>query len=124
MKLIEAVNTGQEQNVRQILTTAKGEIDQQEFQQAFFDSYRLGKIGIAKLLIPYVDVNFKMGTIGSAALHVAAQNRQPEMTRFLLEHGADINVRNNQGYTPLHIAIDSELMAAVDLSDSLVHRPD
>ncbi|HLY28742.1 MAG TPA: hypothetical protein VKQ72_20525, partial [Aggregatilineales bacterium] len=35
------------------------------------------------------------------------------------DHGADIDVRDDQGHTPLHIAIDSELTAAIDLSDSL-----
>jgi len=119
VKLIEAVNGGQEQDVQLILEHAEGKINQQELQQAFFDSCRHGRVGMAKLLMPFVDINFKMGSTGLAALHVAAQNQQPDTARFLLDHGAEIDIRDNQGHTPLHIAIDSELMTAVDLSDNL-----
>ena len=38
---------------------------------------------------------------------------RPDVTRLLLEHGADVNTRNNTGATPLHIAVDNRLIEVV-----------
>lgn len=39
--------------------------------------------------------------INWAALHKAAENSDIEMMQYLVDHGADVNVRNNDGITPL-----------------------
>jgi len=39
---------------------------------------------------------------GNTPLHYAARNRDTPAMRFLLEAGADIDVTNNDGVTPLH----------------------
>ncbi len=41
-------------------------------------------------------------------LHIAAVNGDLEIVRLLLGHGADINTRGYRGYTPLHLAVDSD----------------
>lgn len=43
-------------------------------------------------------------------LHVAAQNNRLEATRWLLEHGADVNARAYNGFTPLHLADEFEMV--------------
>jgi len=40
----------------------------------------------------------------SALLHGASYSRSVKVARLLLDHGANINVRNGKGQTPLHIA--------------------
>lgn len=41
---------------------------------------------------------------GSTALHEAAYRGHADIAKFLLDRGADINVSNNPGLTPLHYA--------------------
>jgi ankyrin repeat protein len=41
---------------------------------------------------------------GNAALHGAAQTKENTIIKFLVEKGADLNIRNKRGQTPLMIA--------------------
>jgi ankyrin repeat protein len=45
--------------------------------------------------------------MGGTALLTAAQNRHYKLAAFLLDHGADPNIANNGGWTPLYIAVDN-----------------
>ena len=38
-------------------------------------------------------------------LHIAAANGYHQVTNLLLDAGADINITDDQGYTPFHLAI-------------------
>ncbi|CAB0044840.1 unnamed protein product [Trichogramma brassicae] len=40
---------------------------------------------------------------GNTPLHFAVSNNRPEVTKFLLEYGADPNASNQEGSTPLHL---------------------
>ena len=44
---------------------------------------------------------------GWTLLHLAAQCGDPKMIRFLVDHGADVEVRDNTGETPLGLACDT-----------------
>ena len=46
----------------------------------------------------------QLGYAGSGALHVAIKLKQPEVIELLLIHGANINLQNGKGQTPLAIA--------------------
>ncbi|HEU0045498.1 ankyrin repeat domain-containing protein [Sphingomonas sp.] len=52
-------------------------------------------------------VNTKDVTSGEAALHIVARRGDVAYTAFLLQKGADPNIRDGRGNTPLILAIDS-----------------
>ena len=45
----------------------------------------------------------------------AVQNNDPERVRYLLENGANVNVRDRNDYTPLHIAVKNNALKIVQL---------
>jgi len=51
------------------------------------------------------DVNFKRYNDSMSALQLSITERNAELARILLEHGADPNSANNRNYTALHGAI-------------------
>jgi ankyrin repeat protein len=64
-------------------------------------------IGIPKILATTVDILLSSGisvnianSKGFSCLHEAAVSGNKEMVLFLIERGADINQRNNEGFTP------------------------
>jgi ankyrin repeat protein len=54
---------------------------------------------------------------GRRALNWAAWYDHPQMVRFLVDRGADINAANRTGFTPLHHAAENN---AVDAAEALV----
>ena len=64
-----------------------------------------GDIQTAKRMIAKgVNLDQPLKSTGTCAMHVASGKDQNEMARFLVENGADPNVRGPYGYTPLHVA--------------------
>jgi hypothetical protein len=59
------------------------------------------------LSIRNINVNVKDDVSGSTPLHFAAENGHIEITRLLLQNGAEVNARSNYGYTPLHWAAEN-----------------
>lgn len=47
---------------------------------------------------------------GFTALHGVAGEEQLEMAEFLLDHGADPNAKNEDGITPMHLAVYPEMI--------------
>ncbi|XP_014231506.1 ankyrin-1-like isoform X1 [Trichogramma pretiosum] len=53
---------------------------------------------------------------GNAPLHLALQfNADPEVPEFLLKKGADVNLANEEGSTPLHIICEKESVSRLKL---------
>jgi ankyrin repeat protein len=46
-------------------------------------------------------------------LHEAAQNWMDEAVRVLLDHGANVGAKDNDGRTPLHKAVENRMSKAV-----------
>lgn len=67
-----------------------------------------GKLSVTKKLIGKgVDVNAAEEVDGWAPLHYAANGdstRHHEVAEVLLEAGADVDIKNGEGETPLHLA--------------------
>ena len=57
--------------------------------------------------------NFKEKSLGKTSLRAAAHFGQTEMVQLLLDKGLDPNVRDDWGWTPLHVAINPETAKAL-----------
>lgn len=81
---------------------------------------------LAQLLDQGIDVEAP-GIFGSTAMHRAVGSRRLETDKrlaiidFLIEHGADVNARNESGFTPLFLASSDDLVVAHHLIDLGAH---
>ena len=61
---------------------------------------------LADLLLEYDGINInKADQCGRQAIHYAAQFGHEALINVLMDKGADVNAKTNQGVTPLHLAI-------------------
>lgn len=49
-------------------------------------------------------VHVNVSYIGDTALHFSAMDNRDEVTKYLLQAGATVNMQDEDGRTPLHIA--------------------
>ena len=52
---------------------------------------------------------------GNALLHWAAQNKNADMVKLLLEHGCDLSEKNKNGKTPAQVAADVKAFNCVNV---------
>src|SRR2546430_2273934 len=55
------------------------------------------------------DINRRDSKMGWSLLHFAAEDRNAEVARLLVARGADIAATDRSGWTPLHVAVDSDM---------------
>ncbi|HZI30982.1 MAG TPA: ankyrin repeat domain-containing protein, partial [Candidatus Binatia bacterium] len=66
-----------------------------------------GKVGMVKLLLSHY-ADFKVRISGGTLFHVWATGKaNPEIAKLLLDNGCDVNARNSEGKTPLHVLVES-----------------
>ena len=67
-----------------------------------------------------VDINATDTYRGMTAVHAAVFNGANKIIRFLAEHGADLNVKDKIGQTPLHVAFNIKPPATMNVERGLV----
>lgn len=80
--------------------------DSVEYEELFNAASEGDVERIEQALLPSLDVNALEADRlqGRSALHFAAQSGGVPAIRFLLNHGAEVDLRNSEGETPLHEA--------------------
>ncbi|CAC5389587.1 osteoclast-stimulating factor 1-like [Mytilus californianus] len=76
-----------------------------------------GHIDCVKILlaVPNCQVNVQ-NKIGDTPVHSAAWRGHPEVVKLLIEHGAQVDVRNNERKRPYDLAKDPETLAQLKLA--------
>ncbi|KAJ8664675.1 hypothetical protein QAD02_006337 [Eretmocerus hayati] len=74
-----------------------------------------------------VDINYSVSLYdpdypGYTALHFAVRNSRLDITKLLLEHGADLTKTNKEGSTPLHMVLDHSILQAYRFSGTFSQR--
>ena len=55
------------------------------------------------------DINRRDPKMNWSLLHYAAEDCNPKVIQFLVAHGAELNAIDRNGWTPLHLAVDTDL---------------
>jgi uncharacterized protein len=109
--LIEAVRSGTVGQVKALLERGANPNAEDRLGNALDFAFYRDDLQKAELLISYMtDVN-QRGLLGLTALHQAASsssNVALEVCVFLLDHGADVNAVDFEGWTPLMNAVHSK----------------
>ena len=100
--------TATEQREIDLFLAEYGIIDQ------FLAEYEFNDTVMRNNLTKSVDVE------GNTLLHHAASNEQLVVVRYLISKGADVNVRNRDGWTPLHWV--AHLNEGIDVARYLIAR--
>ncbi len=76
---------------------------------------RHGHVGSTKVLLEHgADVNVRGGERNDSPLHLGADYNRLDKVPLLIEAGADINIQNRWGVTPVHEAVNSKSMAVLE----------
>lgn len=102
--LLEALRNAGTREIAEILL-ANG-ADFQQISKFCLLSAPGSNIEIARLFLERgADINAASTGNGYTPLHFAAHKAYPELAKFLIDHGAQLEARDEDGHTPLHIAI-------------------
>ena len=74
---------------------------------------------VCRLLQFGADVNRREASVGNSPLHLA---RNPDIVGSLLDHGADVNLQNISGDTPLHLAVKPVTKRIAEVVSLLLFR--
>jgi len=86
----------------------KIDIDEKDKVELLFTATKHRKIDIIKFLLEYCNVNVNIKQSGKTVLHLACENNNKELVKFLISNNADINLSTDEGKTPLYIACEKD----------------
>lgn len=87
------------------------------------EAARLNDLGVVKQLLNIykdININTQCPIFKNSALHLSVLRKNVDMTKALLQRGAQPNIQNYQGKTPLHIAMEKH--AGVAIINSLINN--
>lgn len=89
-------------------------------RKRYFDGEDIMSYDVDRMLRIFLrdglDVNSRLNDSGETLLHYAAYTRNLERVKLLLQYGADFNLLNRQGHTPLYFALQNQ----IELSYALI----
>ncbi len=108
---------GQSQTIDLLLTLgAKADHQNSRGYTALMHAAQNGHIEVMRKLLKACPQLLNMTTLQCiSALHIAVVCKLPEVARFLIRYGADVNERNAYGQTPAHMALAAESYEVFDI---------
>ncbi|MDR1480431.1 MAG: ankyrin repeat domain-containing protein [Planctomycetaceae bacterium] len=96
-------------NFKPIVELFKIDFAQPENRMVLHDLIKDGWKITGYWLPPLIQCGYSVDSrdgFGSTLLHVAASWNKPDLVRILIENGADVNAKDNNGATPLHDSME------------------
>ncbi|MFP3033743.1 MAG: ankyrin repeat domain-containing protein [Wolbachia sp.] len=106
-ELISAAINGSVERVENLVDQgANVNIENEDGLMPLFLAVREGKFNVVKHLIDSKKADVKVSdNYGNTLLHWAAFNGRLKIVEYLIEKGADVNVKERNGFAPLHLAV-------------------
>ena len=119
LDIFEAAGTGQDERIGALLQkdpSLANAYSADGFTPLHFACYFANGETVAKLLKKGAEVAaVSRNPMHLMAIHSAASARNVKAVQALLEHGADVNARQEKGWAPLHAAAQNGDQATVDV---------
>jgi ankyrin repeat protein len=104
--VFRAVMAEKVRSIETILKFSKIQDDEYDLYPPYLTAAEYGKIGVVKhFLGKGLDVNTQFGDAEISLLHMAAGGNHTALVNVLLDRGANINIQDSMGWTPLFHAI-------------------
>jgi ankyrin repeat protein len=112
-----------EEEIRQ-LDTGNRQVTPIRFGQLFRQTAHKRAVSwLSHCLAAVSDVNAVHANSGWTLLHADSENQNLTMIEGLAKAGADLNMRNHQGWTPLHLAVDIDIDSVSQSRGDMDHLP-
>jgi ankyrin repeat protein len=105
----DTISAAQAQEIRWLIVSKS---TPEDLQKMLHVAASKGDADLIKVLLAFLENPEKQlqfinrtGKKGWTALHLAAFNGHIEIIRLLLQHGADLNAKDNQKWTPIHYSV-------------------
>ena len=117
--VLESVVMNGDSEIVQLLSRIGVNVNQKDYLFGLSSLYyacALGNLKIAKILIENrADINASIKFSNRTSLHIASQYKNPEIVKLLLENGCKTEIRTQEGFTALEIALKKGFIGIVQV---------